>query len=48
MKAKLLAVVSAAAFLSACANMNIPGVRDMADEGSAFDAALHQNYADLA
>jgi|TARA_R110000782_G_scaffold72839_1_gene145686 outer membrane protein OmpA-like peptidoglycan-associated protein len=28
--------------------MNIPGVRDMADEGSAFDAALHQNYADLA
>lgn len=48
MKAKLLTVVSAAAFLSACANMNIPGVRDMADEGSAFDAALHQNYADLA
>ena len=48
MKAKLLAVVSAAAFLSACANMNIPGVRDMSDEGSAFDAALHQNYADLA
>lgn len=48
MKAKLLAVVSAAAFLSACANMNIPGVRDMADEGSAFDTALHQNYADLA
>ncbi|MBO6808367.1 OmpA family protein [Thalassospira sp.] len=48
MKAKLLAVVSAAAFLSACANMNIPGVREMADEGSAFDAALHQNYADLA
>ncbi|WP_430473060.1 OmpA family protein [Thalassospira lucentensis] len=48
MKAKLLAVVSAAAFLSACANMNIPGVRDMADEGSAFDAALHQNYANLA
>ena len=48
MKAKLLAIVSAAAFLSACANMNIPGVRDMSDEGSAFDAALHQNYADLA
>ena len=48
MKAKLRAVVSAAAFLSACANMNIPGVREMADEGSAFDAALHQNYADLA
>lgn len=48
MKAKLLAVVSAAAFLSACANMNIPGVREMSDQGSAFDAALHQNYADLA
>ncbi|NIZ01585.1 OmpA family protein [Thalassospira lucentensis] len=48
MKTKLLAVISAAAFLSACANMNIPGVRDMADQGSAFDAALHQNYADLA
>lgn len=48
MKAKLLAVVSAAAFLSACANMNIPGVRMMEDAGSSFDAALHQNYADLA
>lgn len=48
MRAKLLAVISAAAFLSACANMNIPGVRDMADQGSAFEAALHQNYADLA
>ncbi|SOB96038.1 OmpA family protein [Thalassospira xiamenensis] len=48
MRAKLLFAVSAAAFLGACANMDIPGVRGMADEGSAFDAALHQGYSDLA
>ncbi|MCC9624388.1 OmpA family protein [Thalassospira sp. MA62] len=48
MKAKLLGVMSAAALLSACANMNIPGVRDMSDQGSAFEAGLHQGYADLA
>ena len=48
MRAKLLFAVSAAAVLGACANMDIPGVRGMADEGSAFDAALHQGYSDLA
>ena len=48
MRAKLLFAVSAAAFLAACANMDIPGVRGMTDTGSAFDAALHQAYSDLA
>jgi outer membrane protein OmpA-like peptidoglycan-associated protein len=48
MTVKLLCVISAAALLGACANMNIPGVRGMTDEGSAFDAGLHQGYSDLA
>lgn len=48
MRAKLLFAVSAAAFLAACANMDIPGVRGMTDTGSAFDAVLHQAYSDLA
>jgi outer membrane protein OmpA-like peptidoglycan-associated protein len=48
MKAKFLVAISAVALLGACSHMNIPGVRAMADQGDAFDAALHQNYADLA
>ncbi|MDP2696492.1 OmpA family protein [Thalassospira sp.] len=48
MKAKLFLAVGAVAFLGACANMNIDGVRNMPASGGSFDAALQAHYADLA